>query len=143
MSSSLIQPVADVLKTTLEGLSLSPVLKVHVWARGDLTRVPAAEIELPTITRVLPDEAESQIGTYDWRMDWPVTIYYDLREPKVAQERLADALEKWIAAVDANPGLTGLALDAKVTSAERVYELQQNRTLVAYETTVSVIKLVP
>lgn len=145
MASTIIQPVADRLKTLLEGLALPTSLKVPAsgWQRDHLAKLPAAEIELPDIGRTDIEEAESQLGSNDWDLDFVVSLWFDLREPTVAQQRLAEAIEKWVAAVDGEswasvPGV----LEAKVLRAERVYQLEKQRTLVGYETTVRVFRLV-
>lgn len=145
MASTVIQPVADRLKVLLEGLSVpSGPIKVSDsgWMRDQLKGLPAAEIEIPDIDR--GEESESQLGSRDWQLDFPVTIYYDLREPTLAQVRIVEAVEKWIAAVDADEQLGGLSgvVTARVIRADRVYELQDKRTLIGYETTVRVTRLV-
>lgn len=144
MSSTIIQPIADQLKTLLEGLDLPKRLKVPPsgWARDHLDSVPAAEIEPPDLRRVDPDTGESQLGSDDWDLEFLVSIWFDLREPTSAQKDLVEAVEKWIAAVDANRSLGGTVLDASVISANRVYQLDANRALAGYETTVGVLKLV-
>lgn len=143
MPSTVIQPLADRFKVLLEGIGLK--VPDSGWQRDHLPATPGAEIELPDIGRGDVEAAESQLGTNDWGLEFLVTIWFDLREATASQKRLADAVEQWINAVDhddaglhAIPGVDSV----KVTSAQRVYQLEKNRTLVGYETTVAVLRLV-
>lgn len=147
MASSILQPFADRFKVILEGLSLPTAIKLpdSGWARDHLPKAPGAEIELPDIGRGDPEAPESQLGANDWQLEFLVTLWFDLREPTVAQQRLAAAVELWIKAIDAETSLYSSfpGLDAmKVTRAERVYQLEEERTLVGYETTVACLLLV-
>jgi hypothetical protein len=71
-----------------------------------------------------------------------VTIWVNLTQGARAQQRLVAVVEAWIAAVDADPTLGGLVLEAKVTSAKRQYQLAK-RPLVGFETTLAALRLVP
>lgn len=144
MASTIIQPITDALVTILRDLTLTEALTVpdSGWGRDHLAKLPAAEIDLPDIGRTDIDEPESQINSEDWDLRFPVTIYYDLREPTVSQERLIEAAEKFIAAIDDDPTLSSLVQEAKVTSASPVFQLEKARTLVAYVLTVDVLQLV-
>jgi hypothetical protein len=116
---------------------------VNTWADAELTmgRAGAAEIEIPDIGRTRPEEAESQLGADDWQLEYVVSIWVNLTNGPASQQRLVGLVEQWIAAIDTDPTLGGLALDAKVTSAHRQYLLDR-RPLVGYETTLAVWKLV-
>jgi hypothetical protein len=146
MSSTIIAPLAEALAGLADGITVNGKALKGVWPpRMGLPDLPCVEIEVPErITRTEPDEAESQIGSEDWHIDFTATIYFDLREPVAAQLRLIEALELWIAAVDADRSLGAAStLDASVVSAERVYpEDDQQRSLIAYATTVRVWRLV-
>lgn len=139
MSSTIIQPVADHMAGLLEALGLG----VNTWARDALTMrgSGAAEIEIPDVSRTGVEEAESQLGADDWDLTYVVSLWVNLTETSVCQQRLVALLEQWIAAVDADVTFGGLVLEAKVTEAKRQYQLAK-RPLVGYETTVSVLKLV-
>lgn len=148
MASSILQPFADRFKVILEGLSLPATIKLPPsgWQRDHLPKAPGAEIELPDIGRGDSEQPESQLGANDWTLEFLVTLWFDLREATVAQKRLAEAIELWIKAIDSETVLysTFPGLDAmKVTRAERVYQLEKDRTLVGYETTVACVLLVP
>lgn len=139
MASTIIQPVADHLATVLTGLGLG----VNTWAAEALTMGPAgaAEIEIPDIARTGIEEPESQLGADDWDLTFLVSIWVNMTETGVSQQRLVELVEQWIAAIDTDITLGGLVLEAKVTKAERQYQLAR-RPLVGYETTVAVLKLV-
>jgi hypothetical protein len=139
MASTIIQPVADHMATMLRALGLG----VNTWASEALTmgRAGAAEIEIPDVARTGVEEAESQLGADDWDLEFPVSIWVNLTETGTSQQRLVQMLEQWISAVDADVTFGGLVLEAKVTRAQRQYQLAR-RPLVGYETTVSVLKLV-
>jgi hypothetical protein len=117
---------------------------VNTWAGESLTMGAggAAEIEIPDIQRTGVEQAESQLGFYDWDLEFPVSIWVNLTETGRSQQRLVALVEQWIAAIDADPTLGGLVLEAKVTDAKRQYQLAK-RPLVGYETTLAVLKLVP
>lgn len=139
-----IQPIADNLADKCRTIGLNVPGKT--WTLGSVNP-PAAEIELPDLARTAPEEAESQLGSDDWDLEFPVTIWVDLTRPTEAQVRLKDYLEAWIAAVDADRQLADLdvqIVDASVVSAERVYAVGEGRSrgLVGYETVVMVHALV-
>jgi hypothetical protein len=139
MASTILQPVADHAAVMLKALGLG----VNTWTGASLQMgdAGAAEIEIPDIGRTGVEQAESQLGSYDWDLEFPVTIWVNLTETARSQQRLVELVERWIAAVDADPTLGGLVLEAKVTQAKRQYQLAQ-RPLVGYETTLAALKLV-
>jgi hypothetical protein len=139
-TSTIIQPIADHAGLMLKALGLG----VNVWADDELTMgaAGAAEIEIPDLGRTGVEERESQLGFYDWDLEFPVTIWVNLTQGARAQQRLVAVVEAWIAAVDADPTLGGLVLEAKVTSAKRQYQLAK-RPLVGFETTLAALRLVP
>jgi hypothetical protein len=141
MASTILQPVADRLAAILQGLELG----VNTWAQPDLRfdRAGAAEIEIPDITRTPLEQPESQLGADDWDLEFPVSLWVNMTQADTAQQRLAALVEAWITAVDADIQLGGLVLEARVTTARRVYGTTGNgRPLVGYETAVAVLKLV-
>ena len=140
MASTILQPVADKAATILEALDLG----VNTWANKQLRfgRAGAAEIEIPDIARTSLEQAESQLGSDDWELEFPVSIWVSMTEPHTAQTRLVALVEAWIAAVDYDIQLGGTVLEARVTEARRVYGTSGHHELVGYETTLSVLKLV-
>jgi hypothetical protein len=143
MASTVVQPLADRIGAVAAGLGLSPTVKEWVWAPADLSTLPAAVVDLPTIARSgLDPQGESELGSYDWFLDFPVTLYFDLSEPIAAQTQAAAYLEAFIEAVDTDATLTGMTLDAKVTRAEPSIRADESRPALAYETHVEIFKLV-
>lgn len=133
----MIAPVATALATVLATVD---DLTVHTWQPAAISP-PCAVIEPPTVRRRGLEEAESQLGSNDWLIDVPVTLYFDLRVAGPAQAGAVDYLDQVIQAIDANQGL-GLdgVIEAKVTQAEPVFVLDTNRTLFSYECTVEVLR---
>lgn len=125
----------------IEALVKSIGLEEHLWEPKDL-RPPAGAVGVPVIKRTPPDEADSQLGTVDWILDYTVSLYFDLANVAKAQQAMVDAVEDFIDVVDADPSLGGNALEASVTNAEPFVERDRKRPLVGYEITVSVIRLV-
>lgn len=142
-----IQPIADALAGVCRSVGLH--VPDETWTVGTL-RPPCAEIEVPDGRRTGPEEAESQLGFNDWYQEFPVTLWVDLHRATEAQVRLKTLLEAFIVAVDADrslgldPADVDFQLDdASVVSWERVYQLERDRQLIGYETTVAVLALVP
>lgn len=145
MASTIIDPLADALAALAGGITVNGTALKGVWPpRLGVPDVPCVEIEIPTVRRSDVEEAESQLGADDWTLDFTATIHFDMREAVTAQQRIVEALEAWIAAVDADRSL-GIAsvLDASVVSAEPLYDLtDEQRPLIGYVTTVRVWRLV-
>ncbi|WP_158276945.1 hypothetical protein [Paraconexibacter algicola] len=141
--SANITPIAEALRDLADGL---PTVKSAFWpAPRQMSALPGVVVEVPSGTRTLPDERESQLFADDWDMDFPVTIYVDLADPVAAQLRIAEVVDELVAGVDANPSLNGTALEARVTSWERPAILEpqgSGRALMFVATVVSVLKLV-
>jgi len=131
MPSTYVQPIAEAVAAVaggLSGLTGGATVKGIVWAPRDTDVRPAAVVEMPGIERVAADEAESQIGTRDVRLTYPVAFYFDLSEDVVlSQTQAVEVVEAFIDAVDAstNAGqpmgtdvLTGdvLVVDAKASA---------------------------
>jgi hypothetical protein len=144
MASTILDPIADVLVLELAALTvLGDSVKGYLWSPRQMTKVPAGVVEIPSVGRVGPDEAESQLSSDDWNVTYPVVLYVDATRADTSQAALVEFLEDFIAAIDANPSLTNTVLDAKVLSAEPFLDLtEQARPLVGYECEVAVLKLV-
>lgn len=143
--STILRPPADRLVEILEGLDLTTQVKGRFGVTLKLPRFPCAVVEIPDVDLSDVEEAESQLGADDWRLEYPVNLYFALREADIAQARAVDALEAFILAVKADPTLGGTAeIDAKVVSASVSYDEvsdQANPRLVI-ETIVRVWRLV-
>ncbi len=137
--SDVIKPVAEILAAKAAALDYTPVVKAYVWAPRDLDQLPALVVEPPAGQRTDPDEAESQLYTRDWDLEFTCTFYTDLAEAYAAQDRLVDLAELYVLAIDADEQLGGLCNSAKVTSFAKPAELEdQARSLLFVEMTVGV-----
>ncbi len=136
MASTIIGPVCDVVVGFLNANGFTG----YKWARLDYD-LPAGVVELPTVSRV---QENSQLGSEDWMMDFPVVLYFDLSDAAFSQEQAAEMVEAFIAAVDANPSLGSPTIvdDAVVTSATPSFETDTARPMVAYTCTLELNKLV-
>lgn len=141
MASVLIEPVADALQAKLAAIALQgATVKAYTWAPASLDRVPAAVIEAPEVSRRDIEGAESQLGSNDWLLTFPVTLYVLLDEPVAAQTAAVDGLEQFVQAVDADAGL-GIAgvIESRVVTGEPAVIDDQQRALYAYECRVEVL----
>lgn len=132
----MITEIAEALVGLLGDIGLN----ADLWEKKEI-RPPAGSVWVPTLQRTEPDEAESQLGTDDWRLIYPVSLYFDLANVK-DQQTAVEKLEAFVKALDADPSLGGTVLEASVTEAVLFKELDRPRPLVGYEITVSVLRLV-
>lgn len=148
MASTIVSPLAATLQAMLEDLDVTPTLKGYRWDPGLLDQVPAAVVGLPTIDRTEADGAESQLGSYDWLLRFPVVFYFDLPGDGSAavatQEQAAATVEAWIRAVDAIPDLGDPTVaDAKVISAGPPEPVEEApRALLEFPTVLELLKFV-
>jgi len=145
MASEVIQPIAEALAALADDLGMEGV----VWPRGDLpNKGPWAVVGLPIVRRTAPEEREETgLGSNAWELSYTVTLLTDLGRPKASHELVADRLEAWVAAVDADRGLltvagTVVVIDSSVTESEPIQVLGVNRQLIGYETTVEILAAV-
>lgn len=142
-----IQDVADALAALLESLGLWVPRNDAghcAWAPSGLDSVPAGVIELPAIRRPDPLEIDdAPLGSNEWLLEFPVTLYFDLAEAGYAQTEAVSYVEALIQAVntDHTLGLNGVD-DSSVVSSEIVLIDDQARPMIAYECQVHVLKLV-
>jgi hypothetical protein len=85
----IIQPIADAIADLARGVGLH--VPDGAWTVGPVVP-PCAEIEVPNGTRTDPEQAESQLGSDDWDLEYPVTLWVDLRRASDAQTQLKDFL---------------------------------------------------
>jgi hypothetical protein len=154
--STLIEPLADILTSTLESITLTAgtstiAVKGYRWAPQQLSKVPAGVVEIPTIRRSEVDEGETELGSDDWWIAYPVILYVEWTgTPDRDMQRAVELLEEWIAAIDGNPTdgtpfdqVAGVD-DAKVVSADPDIDItEQERPLLRYVTEVQVHLRVP
>lgn len=105
---------------------------------------PAIVVGFPTLRRTDPEEAESELGRVDYFMDFPVVLYVALNDLQATADRVLEAMEQMIAAVDDFP--TWLddpeVLDARVTSAEPAEIVDAAQPLLSYMCRVELHRLV-
>jgi len=143
MTSTIIQPIAAALKGVLEAIADAPPVYLYSPGMEGLDQVPCFVIFLPSVRRVAPEQAESQLGADDFRLTLPVAYYFDLDDARAAQAKAVEWAEAAIRAVDADPSLGGAVLDAKVSAAEPNYEsTDEARPTLSYELEVECLALV-
>lgn len=146
MASTTIDPLAVLLAAEITAIGLTPTIKVHKWDPGTagIDSLPAGVISVPTIRRVGVDEAESQLGTRDWIITFPVTLAFDLADPAFTQAQAIEYVEAFIKRIDTDnlQASDASILDAKVTLAEPSEVVDQARPRLDYDCTVEVLKLV-
>jgi hypothetical protein len=142
LASTVLDPIAEALRAELAAVGVAPVIKAHKWAPRALDKVPAGVIGVPSLRRREPDGAESRLGRNDWRLIYPVGLYFELTEAIAAQARAVEVLEAWVKAIDANDTLNDLVEDAAVTVAEPDFT-EEGRPMVLYLTEVHMLAFVP
>jgi hypothetical protein len=132
--------LADALVEVISGLPGE--VAGYKWSPGAIKR-PCAVVELPTFRRTQPDQREDHVGFDDWRLTFPVAIYFELGlDPVAGQVALAQIVADWIRAIDAfPPELSSLCTDAKVIESTPFVEPTQAEAtvLIGYETHVSIL----
>lgn len=143
-TSTIIEPTADLLAALAETVEVTMsngvrALKGYTWEPASFDAIPAAAVGPPTVRRTGLDEGERELGSDDWFLEYPVGLYFDLDEAAKSQGQMAEALEAFTKAIDANPSLGSTLIDdCKVTNAEPFVEDSRQRTLCGYLCTVSV-----
>lgn len=105
---------------------------------------PAIVVGFPIVRRTDPEESESELGRVDYYIDFPVVLFVALQDLQATADRVLEAVEQIIAAVDAfgdwldDPEV----LDAKVTSAEPAEITDAAQPLMSYECRVELHRLV-
>jgi hypothetical protein len=144
MSSTILQPLADLVATTLNSLSVDEPLAAYSIDPGfsGLDSLPAAVIGPPLIERTDVDQRESQVGSYDWVIELPVTLLFDLGDTATAQGMALDTVEAFIREIDSatlsvsDPSI----VDAKVTRSEPGELVDTARPLMTYTCILRVLK---
>jgi hypothetical protein len=106
---------------------------------------PAATVEGPTeVERRDVEEAESQLGAFDWRTTWTVRIYAEVVRPDLDAQTIRALLGQFIAAVDADPTLAGTAqLGASVVRSATAYMAKGEQEHIAAECELHAWSLIP
>ena len=142
-----LDPLADDLVALVEALNTSQTVKGYKWEPGmtGFDALPACVVGLPSVGRVGVDEPESQLGTRDWFIDYPLDLYFRLDHSGDASALAVEVVDALVVSVDTESlqAADGTVLDAKLVSAEPVLDLtDQAQPLLRYETTLRVWKLV-
>lgn len=145
----LAQALADLAATDVQftlptGGTYTTTTIGYVWAPKTITP-PCAVVEMPAVRRADPEEPESQLGTNDWEVDFPVVFYFDLADPEYSQQQAVATVEAFIQAVDEDGNLGfPTVLDTKVVETGPPEIMgDQTRAQIVYPTRVSLLKLVP
>jgi hypothetical protein len=144
MASTILQPLADLIATKIEALATTVSVNAYSVDPGfaGLDSLPVAVIGLPQLERTEPDESESQIGSFDYKLEYPVTFLFDLGDSATAQAQALDTVEKFVAAIDAaqlsaaDPSI----VDAKVVRSDPGEVVDAARPLLSYSCTLRVLK---
>jgi len=144
MASTIVDPVAERLKTLVQGLGVIPAPKVYWPAPARITAPISIVIEPPDLIRGGLDQPEPEIGSEAWTMNFPLVIYVDLREAEKAQDRAVELVEALIAKTDDDPTLQNLSGvdDTALTEAETFVVDDQTKPLFGYRCTIEVLRLV-
>jgi hypothetical protein len=138
----LVDGLGERLKEGIEGLDLNPSVKAYKWGAGGagLDKVPAAIVQIPRIERTGVLQKEDHVGFRDLRMQFEVVFIFDASNVNYFMPKAIETVSAFIDFVDANPGLNGLAEEAKVTNADPAnVEEANSRPRFAYSTTVDLI----
>ena len=145
MSSTILQPLADLVAATIKTLAVDEPVYAYSTDPGlsGIDALPAAVTGLPTVERNDVDQAESQFGSYDWTITLEVTFVFDLGDTQTAQAQALDSVEEFIQTIDS--GALSLSdasiVDAKVTRSEPGEIVDAARPMLTYACTLRVLKL--
>jgi hypothetical protein len=138
----------DAVEALLENV---PGLKVYDHSPRDLDELPAVEMLLPYIRRVGLDEADSELGSSDWILEYPLRLHVALDDPETAADDALALVGQIVGVVDANPTLgvvDGTVADARILEADGGYALRDpegnplSRPKVVYDLTLGALLLV-
>ena len=135
-TSSQSEAVADAIAAAISGLT--PSTYAHRWdpAFAGIDRVPAGIVLPPERIDAMANRA--QLGSRDWRVDWPVLLYVDCARLPSAQTRAMETVEALIAAIDADDTLGGEVEQARVISAAAIdIDESAGRALLEVEATIA------
>lgn len=147
MPSTILDPTAALIATVISGLAVTPPVKAYAADPGfaGLDSLPAGVVGVPQIDRSDVEERESQLGTSDWRIIWPVMLAFDLANAAAAQAHATQTVEAFIQAIDtATLSVSDATIeDAKVVSAVPDEVEDAARPLLVYDCRLVVLKFVP
>lgn len=144
MSSTLFLPIAEIIAGAGDQVDLVKKAYARDPGMAGMTQLPALVVGFPTLRRQGVEEPESEVGSNDWRLSYPVSLFFDLHKAEVTAERILEALEQLVEAID-NPDTWEAdqsIIDWALTVAEPVEILDESRSLMSYECRVELLKLV-
>ena len=148
-TSGIAQAVIDLIdqmtvEFAVEGATYTETIKGYRWSQNGNDRLPAGAVLLPAIDRRDADTGETQLGSRDFMLEFPVEFLFDIDRAAYAQELAVRTVEAFIDTIDANPTLSGAVDDAVVAgAAQPSIDTATNRPLIVYPTTLQVWALVP
>lgn len=96
--------------------------------------VPLVSVGLPSMQPADYDEGNSELGSFDWWVVWPVTLYVGLTDPEPDQAAARDLTVAIIEAFHKDPTCGGDVEDASVTNVQSGYnDANTNRRLIVVE----------
>lgn len=144
MSSTVFQPLADLISSKIEALDTDEFIRGYSNDPGfaGLDSLPCGVIGMPSLDRTDVDEAESQFGTVDYRLEYQVTFLFDLGDSDTSQRQALDTIEKFVQTIDA--GVLSVSdpsiVDAKVVRSEPGEVVDAARPMLTYTCTLRVLK---
>lgn len=147
MSATVLDELAVAAKTAIDAAaitSLGSTLKVYSYDLREVDTLPALVIGGPLdFSRAQPDEPESQLGSYDWRLTYEVNLYVQLDDPEQASTEARSILGQVIAAIDADETLDGACLSAHLSDGALEYADNDNgKQLLIYRCSLRIWALV-
>src|SRR4051794_32883300 len=94
VASSVLDPIAGAIATVIGALSVSPSVRGTHWDPGvsGIDALPTGIVGLPRIVRTGLDKADSQLGSKDWTITYPVALIFDLSEAQYSQAQAAEVV---------------------------------------------------
>lgn len=115
MSDTITQQIADALASVLDTVD---DVRAYAWDPGGAGfSSPCVVISLPRIRRRDSDSPETELLADDLFYTFPVSLYVKPSKPAAAQARMAQLVDRLIAAVDANQDLGITATNFRVEDA--------------------------
>ncbi len=129
-----IADTAEAIAATLQH-SLSDAVTVDAYeSAGHGFDAPYVVVGLPDLELPTYEQAETELGAYDWPVFWPVTLCVDFDGEDDATRQALALTEQIISAFHADPKLGGQVEDARVTDVRSGYnDSNTKRRLIVVE----------
>ena len=139
MASTILAPLAKALVGKAEELGA----KGYLWAPRELSSLPAAVVELPSVERTPVDAPEDHLGQKDWRPTFQMVFYFDLETAQSSQDKAVELVEALVLAIDEDPTLGGLCQEAKAVEAEPPEFVEdESRPVIRWSVRVQILKFI-